>query len=253
MALEKLIFPVLGRMPSAIQNIWLRNFNFLNWKWTCYKHIVLYKELHELNRKFKFIFIHIPKCAGFAIRKKLGIDNVKFMHAGARYYKKALGENYTNYFTFAFVRHPIKRLIASYSYMKQGGVPGQGGPYFKYFTKNVINKFNTFEDFVAWLSNGYFYSHEFFFPQYLYVTDFDDKTIIVEFIGKVEKIPQDFPRVIEILKQRGMPISDPHLPRINTSNQKWKPDKLSSKTIQQLYEIYKKDFDLFDYDPENWR
>ncbi len=253
MALERIIFPSLAQLPETIQDIWLKKLNLLNWKWTCNKHIVLFKELHDINKKYRFIFIHIPKCAGYAIRKKLGIDNVKFMHGGARYYKKALGPIYDDFFSFSFVRHPIKRLIASYSYMKQGGIPGQGGAYFEYFTKHVISKFKSFEDFVFWLADGHLYSHEFFFPQYLYVTDFDNEQLIVDFIGKVERIAEDFTTVVRTLRNRGMPIDSPELPRINISQQKWKPARLPPAVINTLYELYKKDFELFNYNPEEWK
>lgn len=64
-----------------------------------------------------FVFIHIPKNAGTAVSKSLGIETSK--HHTVREYINVLGEKkYDSMLSFAIVRNPFSRFISLYNYAR---------------------------------------------------------------------------------------------------------------------------------------
>lgn len=73
----------------------------------------------------------------------------------------------------------------------------------------------------------------------------ENGAIIVDFIGKVEQIEEDFRHITNII---GLPETD--LERKNRSHiHISQPPLLKESDYEYLYELYKKDFDILGYDP----
>ena len=231
----------------------------------------------SLNRRF--VFVHIHKCAGTSIEvamakslrhndivlgsTKSGEKNQEFLkkaiglnkHSTAQEARQFLGpELYAQFFTFAFVRHPIERLHSLYTYtMKMvGNSPltdeeqqafdstGKLPKRSPYMYKAVVAAMQSasFNDFVlhplTWEDPG---SH----PQWRSVTDADGK-MIVNYIGKVETIATDFASVCERL---GM---EAQLEIKNASKEGAHAlPPLSQVALDTLMSRYAKDFDHFQY------
>ena len=88
-----------------------------------------------LNSKHKFIFIHIPKCAGISVTQAItgleGYERIKYYkHIEARFLKIAMDTDkfqkshnrqilFDDYCVFAVVRNPWARLHSYYYYIKR--------------------------------------------------------------------------------------------------------------------------------------
>jgi chondroitin 4-sulfotransferase 11 len=97
-----------------------------------------------IDHKNKFIFVHIPKCAGTSVYKALvsdldkhnDINNTKHggwdaerkiykQHATALQIKKFYCANFNDYFSFTFTRNPWSKAISDYLWMINIDVSGE--------------------------------------------------------------------------------------------------------------------------------
>jgi len=72
-----------------------------------------------INHEHKFIFIHIPKCAGMSIGKTLYklVDKDPKTYEGFRIHHDEFDEKiWEEYFVFTFLRNPQDRLFSQYCY-----------------------------------------------------------------------------------------------------------------------------------------
>ena len=80
-----------------------------------------------INHEHKFIFIHIPKCAGMSIGKTLTEltkpkddephYGTKWNYSGFKIHHDEFDEKiWKEYFVFTFIRDPIDRLLSQYLY-----------------------------------------------------------------------------------------------------------------------------------------
>lgn len=219
------------------------------------------------------IFIHIPKVAGQSIEmlflKDLGLDwnsravlllrpkqagekgPERLAHLTASQYVD-LGytdqQTFEDYFTFAFVRSPYKRLLSFYRYLGYASVISLDS-----FIDKVLPKKLASRDF-------------FFLPQYDYVHR--DGKLLVDFVGKLENIDQD---ITTVCKKAG--IEPRRLPHINKSGKglkrgiaalikqpglwlHFRPANLVGRTKvvlsgaqkERIYRLYKNDFEAFGYE-----
>ena len=72
-----------------------------------------------INHEYKFIFIHIPKCAGISVGRTLcdlvGEDKSKY--EGFKIHHDEFDEKiWKEYFVFTFLRNPQDRLYSQYLY-----------------------------------------------------------------------------------------------------------------------------------------
>lgn len=68
----------------------------------------------------KFIFIHIPKCAGSSFF--LNSIGYQVGHYSYSQYEKILKKNIIDYTVFSIVRNPLDRFISAYTFIMNGGM-----------------------------------------------------------------------------------------------------------------------------------
>ncbi|EAK9939714.1 alpha-2,3-sialyltransferase [Campylobacter lari] len=202
----------------------------------------MFKDFHD---KYKCIFIHVPKVAGSSMERVIFETNKWLVsHVKAKDYIKFDKDKFESYFSFGFVRNPYDRVVSAYHYLRGGG----GNLTDETWAKENIYKYNSFEDFVLNLQNDNerikILSWIHFIPQYQFLCD-DNKKILVNFVGRFEKLDKDFKKILNILNRKDKLI------HVNKSRHRNYKDYYNVKTYEIIRKIYKNDFDIFDYDIED--
>lgn len=245
---EAIIGSLLEHSPEAISKIWLEYLYKLNFLYGHLKHLIL-GNYPNIFLQHRFWFIAIPKAASTSISHALGVDSR--MGVGSNYpvrvLRMVLGNNFHNFFKFCFVRHPVDRLLSAYTYMKKGGT--KGSRYDRFWQNHIMKRFDRFEDFVFWLNPRRIYSQIYLFPQTFFISI--NGKVGVDFVGRVENIDSDFRRLLEILQSLGFKPQTTQLSRMNASRQPVRSRPVIEKhVLDRIYTLYKEDFDLLGYDPE---
>tara|TARA_R110000751_G_scaffold50614_1_gene111682 strand:+ start:946 stop:1602 length:657 start_codon:yes stop_codon:yes gene_type:complete len=215
-----------------------------------------------INHKHKFIFIHIPKCAGTSISTALYPYSNKYdtilggspdspeeiikedgfrihKHSTAQEIKRyATPERWEEYFVFTFVRHPVDRIISTYEWWKHTDAAWDPE------TKRIINEMS-FKEFVFSDYTG--------LPQIDYLVSrgggkkhfVEDKfKTEIDFIGSKEWINRDFAYVCGLLE----------LPRIVLSKENVSlnrhPDNdyyLDDEIRREIQRKFHQDYGLLNY------
>ena len=230
----------------------------------------------SLNKRY--VFVHIHKCAGTSIEVALAkmlrhndivLGSTKSGEKYQEFFKRTIGLNkhstaleargflgdamYAKFYKFAFVRHPIDRLHSLYSYALKlahdaelsdeerrnfdahGRWPDR--PPYRYKAVAAALESHSFSDFalhpMTWADAGAQ-------PQWQSVCDASGK-LIVDFVGKVESIEQDFAHACEKLE-----VSVPLEVR-NSSEEKKSAQELSPVALATVRERFARDFELFGY------
>ncbi len=149
-----------------------------------------------VSTKYRFIFIHIPKTGGTSLAEPsyqggkgvlsglLGEnDYAQAGHIRAVGLKQRMGEQWDNYFKFAFVRNPWDRMVSLYHYFlqdpeKQASDIGKR-----------IAACDSFTDFCAKLDELELDAH--FDEQISYLIDFQGN-MLVDYVGRYETLAQDY-------------------------------------------------------------
>ena len=216
-----------------------------------------------ISNKKKFIFIHIPKCAGQSVTsillkycistkerfvtKIIGARNyirinTKLQqyfnfslyghnfsdHARAYAVKDALGDSYDDYFKFAFVRNPWDWLFSNYTYALKNI-----RHYRHTFIKNNFKDFNEFVEWECLENNNKKYQKEFIYDS--------SGNLIVDFVGKFENLKTDFDIICNKLNLENQ------LPHFNQSSKKSYKEYYSQRTKALVEEHYREDIKLLDY------
>lgn len=209
-----------------------RNLKLLDYKVKFNRNIVMRRYFYETNS----IFIHIPKAAGKSIAQALYGDD-RPGHFLWHNYEAADAVSFSQFFKFSFVRHPIDRLESAYYYLKNGGASQTD----LQFSKRVLRSFESIDDFVMnWLSvdrNHYSWIH--FIPQFEFISDSDGR-IVIDYVGRFESLEYDFKNIAERLGSGRL------LSHINPS-QRFHKFSMSSESAAICRDLYKKDFELFNY------
>lgn len=206
-----------------------------------------------ISHKYKFIFIHITKCAGtsitHAISPYLGEEDIILgatkegeklseewrktnglhKHAKAQEIRKVLGDEiWNNYFKFTFVRNPWDMLVSTYHW---------------WLTTSWDDQWNTGQKIKAMKDFGeYVYS-----PQcrtegcWDFVVD-EEGEIILDFIGKQERMTRDFAFVCG---RTGLP--NIKLPRKNASQHDEYTKYYTEEIIELVGKKFAADIQLFKY------
>ena len=197
-----------------------------------------------INHKDKFIFIHIPKCAGTSIERSLfGEAYVEWdpekkiwkQHATAVQIREYYCKNYNNYYSFTFVRNPWDKLVSDYFWM-------QRNLKIKDSFKNFLllkGKFNDPRLKYPPKSRRTRYDH--IMPQCDFLLDDKDEPA-VRFVGRFENIQSDFNTVCEEIG-----IQQRQLPHKNKTKHKHYTEYYDDETRQIVAEKYAKDIERFGY------
>jgi len=207
-----------------------------------------------VSHKHRFVFIHIEKCAGTSVTNALlpclGSEDLVLgvtpegerlhesnwragklhKHSPAWFAREALGpEIWETYFKFSFIRSPWDLLVSSYHWaLETTWVDPRG----------TIEKIRALPDFNAYLLSPYCRKANCFD----YVSDRAHRHIIIDFIGRQERLAADFG---EVCKRIGLPPSD--LLLINPSSHAPYTDCYTPETRQRVEDWFRRDIAAFGY------
>lgn len=201
----------------------------------------MFKDFHD---KYKCIFIHVPKVAGSSIERVIyQTDGWLVGHVKARDYVKFDKNKFENYFSFGFVRNPYDRMVSAYHYSKNDSPDSCDIEWGKLNIGDL-----EFEKFVLKLQDEKFkqkiLTKNHFSPQHEYLCD-ENMNVLVDFVGRFEQLNSDFKKILNILKRKDS------LVHVNKSKHRDYKDYYNYETYKIIREIYKNDFEIFDYDLED--
>ena len=199
-----------------------------------------------LSRKYKIFFVHIPRCAGTSVYEALDMDYCR--HYKCKFHYREHHILWKKYNKFSIVRNPYTRLVSVYNYIKLDesywhSVTGNAldGTHKDY---NYCNN-HTFKETITELYNNFLngdLSGDEWQKQYPFIYD-SNGNLMVDDIIKFENLPDSF---YNIIKRYG--INNVELPRKNSSGTGSNfMDYYDRKTKEMVREIYREDFNLFDY------
>jgi len=198
-----------------------------------------------INHEHKFIFIHIPKTAGTSIESlfvpNAGKRDVPFKHTTFNKLHKMSPDMCRDYFTFTFTRNPYSLLVSTYNWSKNPKNIGQRNKS-RWFSKHTFKEFIlslnsppgrlSCRTPVSWIVPD---------SQYSYIQS-SDGAINLDYIGKVERLQQDFDIICDKIK-----INRQQLPHVNETNQKHYSEYYDDETRRIVAKKYAKDIELFGY------
>lgn len=187
------------------------------------------------------IFIAMPRAASSGIRQ-CAFGHLAGGRKTAEEYRRLFGDLFRWYFVFTFVRNPYTRLASAYDHLRKGGHPAWPGD--KRFGEEVISAHGGFDDFVLqWLRpEKSTFGRPHFYPQTRFLEV--DGDLVVDFIGSVEAIEEDYRRLREELEDAG-PLREKHA----ASSDRTPPEAFytDDEVIRRVQEVYSSDFEQLGY------
>lgn len=192
-----------------------------------------------ISHSLPCIFVHIPKCAGSSINQQLELKSVGFSgHAPMSYHSE-----YSNYFSFTFIRNPYDRIVSAYKYFRKLK-PGH-----RWYKRNSIISdaanemefgefINHIPDFMKLMKReeGSFESGIHFQPFYYFI----DQSI--DFVGRFENIQEDYFKILSNLKLPPKPLR-----KTNSTNNSNYRQLYIEETKNKVYNIYQEDIKKYNY------
>jgi hypothetical protein len=207
-----------------------------------------------ISREKRFLFVHIQKTAGISIRSALerSIPDLRPLlgtHDTASQAREHLGDaEYGRYFTAAFVRNPWDRLVSWYtmivqrserlSWWRRRRSPGyirlwqyvhENSRDFEGFVRNCTDEIDDVDGRKSFTRN-----------QVDYISD--GGRLIVDFVGRYERLDDDARRLFERL---GLPPAE--LPRANTSRHDHYGAYYSDELAELVGRRFARDVEAFGY------
>jgi len=218
------------------------------------------------------IFIHIPKNAGSSIQKTLPKNCLVHKHAGVGKIIEDFGKDFfSTRFSFAIVRNPWCRMVSLYHFKRNQWMARiKSEPYL--LERSVAKYYlsNDFRGFIRWWVNQSFkrgcHYHAGNSQQIDWLTD-DSGEIIVDFVGRFERIRQDHQKIMSRLhvdnrpvrvhrsrnlrrhlrRLRPKPKPIKRLPHINRTKHRQYPHYYDGPTRKLIARAYNKDIEIFRY------
>jgi len=191
--------------------------------------------------KWKTVFIQIPKNASSSIFNRLS-NTTDLQNQGNHTtffddMQNQDSELFESYFSFAIIRNPYDRFISAYEFASLDDSFVKLN--FNEFVKKCENNGNNF----------YLQEPIYFIPQYKYITI--KNIILVDEIIKFENLNEEWVKISKKINtlHNFTPIKET-LEVINATphkmNKNWK-DYYNEETKEIVYNLYKKDFEIFGY------
>jgi len=224
-----------------------------------------------ISNSHRFIFIHVHKCAGSTISHalqptiqwndiELGVSSYGeaiqstyrdrfglWKHSPAFDVRRVVGDQiFGDYFKFAFVRNPFFRVISFYTFIQKlqtSCTPSQRAAIDKWPISRALSGSTSFSEFIR---------HPDFQEPHMFRLLADrpyNKSLLVDFVGKVEGFEQDFAYVCNRI---GVP-APANITRMNASRRegiRLTDYYAGEDDLRFIYEKYHRDFDLFGYSLE---
>ena len=197
----------------------------------------------------RLIFVHIQKTAGDSVCTALGVPTNYPENADKHFLASELRERYgaelwQSYFKFAFVRNPWDRLVSWWSMIRgdrRDFSPANAGNKFHRFVRERASNFEEFlencdEDIVDDDGPKWIYRN-----QLDYLTDSSGQ-IIVDFIGRFERLAQDYAVVAENV-HGGLA----RLPHTNRSVHRHYTEYYTPALADKVARRYRRDIEAFGY------
>ncbi len=197
--------------------------------------------------EYQCIFVRIPKSASMSITTAL-FGNISGGHNSIRDYQLIFSKkDFDNYFKFTFVRNPWDRVFSAYNFLKKGGINEFDK---KWASENLVS-IRSFEDFILrCLPKSSIQQHIHFIPQYHFLISYDNKKILIDFLGFFENIENDFNYVKKKLSKDGCILE--HINKTNSNDKKLDYEEFYTEKMQDIVaNVYKKDIELFGYNFDN--
>ena len=203
-----------------------------------------------ISHKHKFIFIHIPKCAGTSVEHALYnyasdiSDIMSGYKVNERHKQWCINtknlrneplfnsiNKHIDYIKFTFCRNPYDRLVSTYEFFNLSK---------RYITfSNFINDSKLFENVKNILDQDFCLNTRLEYhllPESYFIKHG------VDFIGRFENLQQDFDSICNTI---GIPQQQ--LPQENKSNHKHYTEYYDDETREIIAEKYAKDIEYFGY------
>jgi len=198
--------------------------------------------IHEAQilDELEAFFVHIPRTGGTSVEQVLRPLTNKdplFGHTTAVEYQMMFPEKWEKYFSFGFVRNPWDRLASTFFYVQRSHRSS-------FFVKNFVlphrDDLSGFVTKVVRDNPTAIFMMEHFRPQFTYLCN-PDRSIAVDFVGRFERIDEDWEAVAQEL---GI---DTPLPHTNHSARSHYSEHFTSEAAEIVADVYREDIELFDY------
>ncbi len=174
-----------------------------------------------ISDKYRFIFIHINKCAGTSIRHALSRYSLSFRdrasdwlyrnfgltrpyhaiyspHITANELRTQIGhEIFDSYFSFSICRNPWALQVSLFTYMRTNK---------NHWQYDFAWSFKTFDDYCRWRCDGNFQTQR-------ECVCSPSGELLVDYLGRFERVEEDFKYICERVG-----LGHIHLPKKNVSN-----------------------------------
>jgi len=184
------------------------------------------------------IFIHNRKCAGTSIGKALGRPRTHDVHQYATEARMRVGEEIWNKaFKFTFIRNPWSRWVSLYR--QRIGISKLSASDEKYY----MNQFKPYTQRLA-IERFDLVGIPFTLPPPCWYKITEENKIIVDFIGRYEKLEKDW---VKLNQKLGTNIK---LLNINHRPARPYQEYYDKPTQDAIFDVYQKDIENFNYDFE---
>ena len=174
-----------------------------------------------ISKKYKFIFVQINKTGNTSVRKTLLPESPRENnHQFITYYKKRFPKEFDSYFKFTFVRNPYDKVISQYFFRKKFDVQSSKNMTFNEFIRNPVGR--PLQNQLDWITIN--------------------NRVMVDFIGRFERLQQDFNKICDILEIERKPLI-----HLNKSDHEHYSRYYDDESRQIVEKIFAKDFEYFNY------
>lgn len=185
-------------------------------------------------------FLHIPKCAGVSVNKRL-YGSLGAGHKSLNKVFIGLGPiEFGNIFKFTIVRNPWDRLVSAYFFLHNGGFGDRDSQFYH----EHLAEFENFEEFVLnWVNpeNIKLWNHFRLQSDFLSISK---NEVDLDYLCFFESIPKDFQAIYDAKHWTRFK----NLERINDSSHDDYRLYYTEKTKKIVEQVYCEDIELFGYD-----